>query len=1522
MEQAAAQTICIATVAPVWGSHSSTPLPMRSNFPLRILCALLLAAGIVCADEYDTLRQKWSDTITGGSAYNTADPTTAAAITGVTSAANGYWTTMDKSVSRTFLWSDAASTTVSADLSTNFSRLRAMARAYATTGSTLQGNATLLADIIGGLDWMYANRYNETKAIYDNWFDFEIGSPLALVDATTLLYSQLTAAQIANYMNAVNKFTPSATTPAAGGTTGTFTGANRMWKIDVVAVRGIIVKDSAKLTAARDAFSNLFVYVTGGDGFYTDGSFIQHTKNPYNGSYGAGLLGTMAPVLSLLSGSTWAVTDPNQSNLIQWVYDSYEPLIYRGGMMAMVSGRDVSRYSSSEHGTGQSVMQSILRISQFAPAADAARMRAMVKYWAQTDSSRNFVGTAPLSLIPAVEQLMADASVTPRGELTGNFIFADMDRVVHLRPGFGLGLSMSSSRIYNYESINSENLHGWYQGDGVTYLYNGDLAHYSDAYWPTVNPRRLPGTTVDSQQPRADGSGQSTAPAFNWVGGASFAGNGVAGMQLDGWSNTLTAKKSWFMFDNELVCLGAGITSTDARTIETTVENRLLGTAGSEVFTVNGVAKSRALGWSETMSGVNWAHLAGRVSGADIGCYFPSATTVKGLRETRTGAWSDINAGGTTTANTRNYLTLWFDHGASPANASYAYVLLPGRPATMVADYAAHPQISVVENSTSAQCVQEILLGVTAANFWNDASYTSGGITVDKKASVLVQGTGGFTDVAISDPTQANTGSIAVTVAAAAGAMVSADAGITLTQLTPTIRFTVNVAAASGRTFHARFFTGATQTVAVSPVADAYVYDAAASADSNFGTATTLVVKKSGTGFNRESYLRFSVPAWSGVLLGTALKLTPLSTSTPGVHGVAPVSDNTWIESGAGGITWNNKPASGAVISTWTPAVGTNVSADVSSAVTASGLVSFRVYGTTQTADGYVTYGSKENATAANRPQLVMTMGHTPPTVAITSPADGTLFNRVGSVTLTVAAAGTDGSVSSVAFYDGATLLGTDGTAPYIFTIANLSGGNHRFTAIATDSNGLSTTSLPVVVNVPFPPTAVAVSVTTPKNTAIDVNLLTLASDVETPAAQLRFMLGSAVNGSVTLLADGHTAHFVPAAGYSGAATFAYTVADTTPDPRAFLNCNFQSSDATDITGNGRDGTLNVQGTGSATFTADVPAALAPQQTQSLHLIENGTAGAARVEANVPATDLNFLTSDWSITGWFKRTGTANIDSVFQLGESGGWGSDALSLVCPSGSTTVELRNYSGATQDVSIIKTGVTIGAWHHFAIVRSGTTISLYVDGTLVGSDTGFAFTFDNGKPVKFGGVAPATSNTLWDRWFNGSLADPAIFNGALSGAEIAKLITMPTANFSGQIAGNTVGLIVLSSLESWRQQYFGTTANAGIAADGAMPQNDGVGNLLKFATGLDPTAHGLMPGTVTPNGSNVNFTYTPSATAVADGVTFTVEYSDTLGAGSWKSDIVNQGAIGAGGTPVTATVPKGSGGRRFLHLKVTRP
>ena len=96
----------------------------------------LLFVSFVRADEYDTLRLKWFNTLVG-TGYDTQDPVIISKLNGIANSANSNWSSMDKSPTRTFLWSDLASTTVSAHITDNYNRLRAMAIAYATPGCSL-----------------------------------------------------------------------------------------------------------------------------------------------------------------------------------------------------------------------------------------------------------------------------------------------------------------------------------------------------------------------------------------------------------------------------------------------------------------------------------------------------------------------------------------------------------------------------------------------------------------------------------------------------------------------------------------------------------------------------------------------------------------------------------------------------------------------------------------------------------------------------------------------------------------------------------------------------------------------------------------------------------------------------------------------------------------------------------------------------------------------------------------------------------------------------------------------------------------------------------------------------------------------------------------------------------------------------------------------------------------------------------------------------------------------------------------
>lgn len=102
------------------------------------------------------------------------------------------------------------------------------------------------------------------------------------------------------------------------------------------------------------------------------------------------------------------------------------------------------------------------------------------------------------------------------------------------------------------------------------------------------------------------------------------------------------------------------------------------------------------------------------------------------------------------------------------------------------------------------------------------------------------------------------------------------------------------------------------------------------------------------------------------------------------------------------------------------------------------------------------------------------------------------------------------------------------------------------------------------------------------------------------------------------------------------------------------------------------------------------------------------------------------------------------------------------------------------------------------------------------------------------------------------------------------------------------------------------------------------DGESNFLEFATGQNPNAGTTMATPLVRNGANLEITYTRSLAAMAGGVTFAVEWSDTLAAGSWSAVGVSQQVLTDNGTvqTVKATVAAGAGGKRFVRLNVARP
>ena len=766
-------------------------------------------AARAATDPYAALRATWTTMITGGA----IDPTNAAyssAVAQLESITATWAPAMDATSSPLSLWPDLPIGSVSANVSSSYTRLRTLALAYCTPGTSYTGSTALAAQITTGLDWMAANAYLTSlpQYGYNNWWDWQVGSPQALEDTAVLMYSALSSTQIADYCAAIDHFVTNPTLVVQSSGTTAATGANLLDLCRVLIVRGALGADATPIATGVADMSPSFPYVTTGDGHYPDGSYIQHSNIAYTGSYGMVYFSDVVLLTSLLAGSQWAVTDPNLTDVWSGLTGCIAPQVYNGLMLDAVSGRAVSRYGYSDASAGTSAATMLVMAAAATTSpTQASQWRGIAKGWLQRGVTVNRPQISAQPSIPDIgslvlqQSVLTDPAITATPEPVAFHMFPCMNRAVHRAAGgWAFAISMSSPHIARYESLNGENLHGWHTGDGMTYLYlDADPHQFNDAFWDTVDPYTLPGTTLETD-PLANAAGAASTPTSTWVGGTGLAGlYGAVGMQLKGLDEALVATKAWFCLDDCVVALGAGITNSGGYDNRTVIENRNLHTSGGNALTVGGTEQSTTPGWTRTFTDVGWASL-----GEVAGYVFPGGATIEGSLLEVSGNWDSVNTlNPTTPTDTRPYQALWFDHGDNPAGAGYSYVLLPGYSAAQTQAWAAAPAVSVLANTASVQAIGYPSLGVTMANFY--AAGTAGPLTVNAPACVAIQQQDGTLSVSVSDPTRAAT-TIQVTIAASGYTTADPGTDVTVQTLTSsTIVLQVDVSGSLGMARTATF---------------------------------------------------------------------------------------------------------------------------------------------------------------------------------------------------------------------------------------------------------------------------------------------------------------------------------------------------------------------------------------------------------------------------------------------------------------------------------------------------------------------------------------------------------------------------------------------------------------------------------------------------------------------------------------------------------------------------------------------
>ena len=730
-----------------------------------------------------------------------------------------------------------------------------MAKGYALEreGNPNYQNPELLADIKAcleyGYDFYYGAHIVETGKTYGNWYCWVITIPDYVNTILIMIKEHLTDAEISKYLapHKIVMYWPDGD------------GSNRMNMAKVVLVAAALDKDALRLASTNKLIEDVFYYqdklpadmpdsLTNG-GVYTDGSYIQHENIPYTGSYGNGFLYAVTQYAFLLKDCVFGLYFEAAENQYLWALNNYRPVIFGANLSASLLGRSVT--TATEGFTAMESIRSAMIMSTYAPDEYKAELLQFVKT-VMVEANSMFLRYMPLQFMELAYSIYSDASILPQTDYLVGKVFGYMDRVAQHNDGYGVMIALSSTRMAKYESINDANETGWYQGDGMIYIYTDNFDYGQWAYNYYACPYLMPGTTVNMGL-RDDTP--VTPPPMNsspYAGGVEQGKYAIAGFILGYDRNDfivsggherfesiecmdITAKKSYFMFDNEIVCIGSAIKDYSGKEVVTVVENRTWGlhkgVAYDDKFYINGAEVNPELvdtaddkeapnaPQTEINARTMWFSNMGGYVFLRYNKNDPDTTTdldgntVK-YQKARRYAYESSNGN---PEDSNDFLEVTISHGTGDGNldGKYAYVYLPEATVEETESYYENPDVIMIKRNGRGHAVLEKTLGIVAGVFFEHnvkdtievqqefAQYTAvTNIEANTECAIMVsKGENGQYHVSVSDPTQTN-GSLIIKVAITGiTEVVSTEIGVTASVLGGVVTLNVNTQNAHGATF-------------------------------------------------------------------------------------------------------------------------------------------------------------------------------------------------------------------------------------------------------------------------------------------------------------------------------------------------------------------------------------------------------------------------------------------------------------------------------------------------------------------------------------------------------------------------------------------------------------------------------------------------------------------------------------------------------------------------------------------------
>lgn len=533
-------------------------------------------------------------------------------------------------------------------------RVKSLAIALTKDGSFYFENTTVWEAVVKGLRyWIFVNPKSQ------NWWHNEIATPQALGEIILLMQASTKTLPTDLQDSLVQRMKK--------GNVFEKTGANKLDIALHMIYRACITKDKALMdTAVSQAFYP--ISFTTEEGLQYDYSYLQHGAQLQISSYGFVFLSGEYKVASWMKGTSYALKGEQLKLLNHYFVYTFLPAIRGRYIDFNTEGRGISRKDILDKAAlAKGKINSLLEITKAVSPENTAVI----------DAAKERIS----------QNKFPDYSVSP----THSF-FWKADYTQHIRPAYNFNVRTVSLRTKRTEAGNKENLLGKFLPDGSTNIQRRGEEYFN--VMPVWEWDKIPGiTSRDFKEDQPITVQWGEAGSTNFVGGVSDSIYGTTCYDMD--YNDVKAKKAWFFFDKEVVCLGAGINSNTEENITTTINQSWLNgkiAAGEndKIITIKKENSFAALQWL-------WQD--------SIGYYFQQPQSITVSNTLQTGSWSAINGSGSKEITEGKVFKAWINHGVKPVDSTYTYIVVPGVSAEEMKSIHINENIKVISNTKNVQAV-------------------------------------------------------------------------------------------------------------------------------------------------------------------------------------------------------------------------------------------------------------------------------------------------------------------------------------------------------------------------------------------------------------------------------------------------------------------------------------------------------------------------------------------------------------------------------------------------------------------------------------------------------------------------------------------------------------------------------------------------------------------------------------------------------------------------------------------------